>query len=109
MYPYGNYQIPHVPLEQNPYVQEITHVHQVEHSPYIVQDPFDPDRQQFSQLLNLPQWRQLERRVNQLERQNQRQEREIDELQRRVQRISERLRALEGRNHIPYSPYHEEY
>jgi chromosome segregation ATPase len=93
MYPYGTYQIPQVQLDYNPYVQ---------------QNQNDINRQ-LSQLLNLPQWQQLERRVNQLERQNERQEREINQLQRRLQRVNQRLRAVENRLNIPFTPFDGEY
>jgi septal ring factor EnvC (AmiA/AmiB activator) len=93
MYSYGNYPISQVPFDYNPYVQ---------------QDIYDPNRQ-LSQLLQLPQWQQLERRVTQLERQNDRQEREIDQLQRRLQRVNQRLRVLEKRFNIPFTPFDGEY
>jgi predicted RNase H-like nuclease (RuvC/YqgF family) len=84
MYPYGEYQVPQVQYDYNPYVQ---------------QDQFDPNRQ--------PQ--QLERRVNQLERENNRQAREIDQLQRRLQRVNQRLRVLERRFQIPFTPFDGEF
>lgn len=93
MYPYGSYQFSPIQNEYYPYVQ---------------QQQYDPDRQ-LSQLLNLPQWQQLERRVNQLERQNERQHREIDQLQRRLQRVNQRLRAVENRLHIQITPFEGEY
>jgi chromosome segregation ATPase len=91
MYPYGNYPIS-----------------QVHYNPYVKLDIYDPSRQ-LSQLLQLPQWQQLERTVTQLERQNDRQEREIDQLQRRLQRVNQRLRALEKRFNIPFTPFDGEY
>lgn len=96
MYPYGNYQIPPVQLDYNPHAQQ---------EPY----DYDPIRQQLTQLLHLPQWRQLERRVTQLERQNERQEREIDQLQRRLQRLDQRVDRLENRNHVPLTPFNGQY
>ncbi|MGZ4160456.1 MAG: hypothetical protein ACXVNF_06635 [Neobacillus sp.] len=93
MYPYGNYQIPQVQYDYNPYVQ---------------QNQYDTNRQ-LSQLLQLPQWQQLERRVTQLERQNDRQEREIDQLQRRLQRVNQRLRVVENRLHITITPFDGEF
>lgn len=93
MYPYGNYLIPQGQFDYNPYAQ---------------QEQYDPNRQ-LSQLLQLPQWRQLERRVSQLERQNDRQEKEIDQLQRRLQRVNQRLRVLENRFHIQVTPFDGEY
>jgi chromosome segregation ATPase len=84
MYPYGEYQIPQVQYDYNPYVQ---------------QDQFDPNRQP----------PQIERRLNQLERENNRQAREIDQLQRRLQRVNQRLRALERRFQIPFTPFDGEY
>lgn len=92
MYPYGNYQIPK-PVDYNLYVQ---------------QDQYDPSRQ-LSQLLQLPQWQQLQRRVNQLERQNNMQEREIDQLNRRLLRVNQRLRAVENRLHISFTPFDGEF
>ena len=93
MYPYGNYQIPQAQYDNNSYV---------------LQNQYDPNRQ-LSQLLQLPQWQQLERRVTQLERQNERQEREIDQLQRRLQRVNQRVRVLENRFHIPFTPFDGEF
>lgn len=96
MYPYGNYSIPQVQYDYNLYEQ---------------QNLYDPNRQlpQISQLLQLPQWQQLQRRLNQLERQNERQDREIDQLQRRLQRVNERLRALENKFHVPFTSHDGEY
>ncbi|WP_312471595.1 hypothetical protein [Neobacillus sp.] len=93
MYPYENYQIPQIQFDYTPYVQ---------------QNQYDPNRQ-LSQFLQLPQWQQLVRRVNQLERQNERQEREINQLQRRLQRVNQRLRAVENRLQIPFTPFDGEY
>lgn len=94
MYPYGNYSFPQVQYDYNPYVQ---------------QNLYDHGRQlpQLSQLLQLPQWQQLERRLNQLERQNDRQDREIDQLQRRLQRVNQRLRVVENRLHVPFTSHDE--
>jgi predicted RNase H-like nuclease (RuvC/YqgF family) len=91
MYPYGSYSVP-----------------QFDYNQYGQQDLYDPNRQ-LSQLLQLPQWQQLERRVTQLERQNDRQEREIDQLQRRLQRVNQRLRVLEQRLHIPFTSFDGEF
>jgi predicted RNase H-like nuclease (RuvC/YqgF family) len=96
MYPYGNYPIQQGQFDYNPYVQ------------HAQQELYDPNRQ-ISQLLQLPQWQQLERRVNQLERQNERQEREIDQLQRRLQRVNQRLRVVENRLHIQITPFEGEF
>jgi hypothetical protein len=95
MYPYGNYYIPSFHSTYEPYLQLA---------------PYDPNRQQqLSQLLQLPQWQQLQRRVNQLERQNDLQEREIDQLRRRLQRVNQRLRTVENRLNIPFTPFEGEY
>jgi len=93
MYPYGNYQIPQYSMEYDPYIQ---------------QNSYDPNRQ-LSQLLQLPQWQQLQRRVNQLERQNETQERAINQLQRRLQRVNQRLRTVENRLNIPFTPFEGEF
>ncbi|MDQ0201473.1 hypothetical protein [Neobacillus ginsengisoli] len=93
MYPYGNY-----PIQQG----------QFDYNPYAQQELYDPNRQ-LSQLLQLPQWQQLERRVSQLERQNDRQQKEIDQLQRRLHRVNQRLRAVENRLHIQFTPFDGEF
>ncbi|MCM3570867.1 hypothetical protein [Neobacillus mesonae] len=93
MYPYGNYQIPQIQSDYNPYVTQDQHY----------------TNRQLSQLFQLPQWRQLERKVNQLERQNDQQAKEIDQLQRRLQRVNRRLRAVENRLSIPFTPFEGEY
>lgn len=86
MYPYGNYQIPQTQFDYYPYVQ---------------QDQYSPDRQ-LTQLFQLPQWRQFERRVNLLER-------EFDQLHRQLLRVNQRLRAVENRLHIPFTPFEGEF
>ncbi|MBO0959634.1 hypothetical protein J1P26_07855 [Neobacillus sp. MM2021_6] len=85
MYPYGNYQVPQTQFEYYPYVQ---------------QDQYSPDRQlsQISQLFQLPQWRQFERRLDLLER-------EYNQLNRRLNRVNQRLRAVENRLHIPFNQF----
>ncbi|MEH7108472.1 hypothetical protein [Bacillus sp. JJ1764] len=89
MYPYGNYQIPQTQFDYYPYVQ---------------QNQANPERQfpQLTQLFQLPQWRQLERRVEQLERENNR-------IQRRLQRLNQRLRTVENRLNIPFSQFDGEF
>lgn len=68
---------------------------------YAYLDQYELNRQQqLLQLFNLPQWRQLQRRVEQLERQNVQQDREIDRLRNRLQRVNQRLRTVERRLNI---------
>ncbi|MED1203262.1 hypothetical protein [Heyndrickxia acidicola] len=93
MYLYGAYQFPQTQFEYYPFIQ---------------QEQYDPNRQ-LSQLLQLPQWQQLERRVNLLERQNNIQEREIEQLHRQLQRVNQRLRAVENRLHISFTPVEGEF
>ncbi|RVT58272.1 hypothetical protein [Niallia taxi] len=82
MYPYVNYSYPQVSYDYN-YQQGYYD---------------DPNRQmQLSQLFNMPQWKQWERRINQLERENNQQQRDIDQLERSLQRVNQRLNALEKR------------
>ncbi|KQL55212.1 hypothetical protein AN964_17980 [Heyndrickxia shackletonii] len=95
MYAYGNYDLPQYPSIYYPYVQLN------ENELY--------RQQQLSQLFQLPQWTQLQRRVNQLERQNDQQEREIDQLRRRLQRVNQRLRTVERRLNIHITPFEGEY
>jgi hypothetical protein len=111
MNPYGYYQMPQMPIDQNVYAQpepmnyygqpeQVNYYDQQDQvNPYLQPELYDPDRQ--------PQ--QVERRLNQLERQNERQAREINQLQRRVQRINQRLRAVERRFNFPYTPFDGEY
>ncbi|PKR85378.1 hypothetical protein [Heyndrickxia camelliae] len=87
MYTYDNY---YYPSTFNPYEDSIR-------------------QQQLSQLLQLPQWQQLQRRVAQLERENNLQDREIDQLRRRLQRINQRLRTVENRLNIPFTPFEGEF
>lgn len=95
MYTHGNYVIPHFQSTYEPYVQ-------------LAQ--YDGNRQQqLSQLLQLPQWQQLQRRVNQLERQNDQQEREIEQLRLRLQRVNQRLRTVERRLNIQVTPFDAEF
>ena len=91
MYPY-DYYLPPYPTD---------------YSSYMAQDQYD--LRQLSQLFQQPQWRDLQRRVNQLERQNEQQEREIDQLRRRLQRVNQRLRAVENRLHIPFTAVDGEF
>ncbi|MGV3467046.1 MAG: hypothetical protein ACO1OT_17350 [Heyndrickxia sp.] len=83
MYPYENYYYPSI------------------YSPY--EDSLR--QQQLSNLLQLPQWQQLQRRVTQLERENNLQDREIEQLRRRLQRVNQRLRTVENRLNIPFTPF----
>ena len=94
MYAFGNYYIPQYRSIYDPYVQL---------------NQYEPNRQQLSQLFQLPQWTQLQRRVNQLERQNDQQEREIDQLRLRLQRVNQRLRTVERRLNIHVTPFEGEF
>jgi septal ring factor EnvC (AmiA/AmiB activator) len=94
MYPYESYYYPQALADFNP---------------YIPQDQYDFGRQQASQFFQLPQWREIQRRLNQVERQNERQQREIDQLQRRLQRVNQRLRAVENRLQIPFTAMDGEF
>ncbi|HET6871871.1 MAG TPA: hypothetical protein VFH42_02675 [Sporolactobacillaceae bacterium] len=77
--------------------------------PYVYLDQYGQSRQLPStQLFQLPQWQQLQRRVNQIERQNDIQQREIDQLRNRLQNVNQRLRRVENRLNI-HVPFGEEF
>jgi flagellar biosynthesis chaperone FliJ len=80
------------------------------YEPYVYLDQYGQSRQLPStQLFQLPQWQQLQRRVNQLERQNDQQQREIDQLRSRLQWLNQRLRTVENRLNIHPQPFNEPF
>lgn len=92
---YGNYYVPQI---------------QSTYEPFAYLDQYELNRQQqLSQLLQLPQWQQLQRRVSQLERQNDQQQREIDQLRARLQWVNQRLRTVENRLNIHVTPFEGEF
>ena len=92
---YGNYYVSHI---------------QPAYEPYVYLDQYELSRQLPStQLFQLPQWQQLQRRVSQLERQNDQQQREIDQLRTRLQRMNQRLRTVENRLNIHVQPFDEQF